>query len=47
MGRGRAITVAGTSDKSALTNRIRELVAFSRSQGYRGDELLAMIRQLS
>ena len=46
MGRGRAITVAGGPQKTALIEKARELVTYSRSQGYRRDELIALIQQL-
>ena len=46
MGRGRAITVAGGPEKSLLVAKARDLIAFSRSQGYRRDELVALIQQL-
>jgi GntR family transcriptional regulator len=46
MGRGRAITVAGGPDKSLLVDKARELITFSRSQGYRREELVALIQQL-
>ncbi len=46
MGRGRAITVAGGPEKTLLVDKARELIAFSRSQGYRRDELVALIEQL-
>ena len=44
--RGRGITVAGTSQQSAVINRIRELVDFCRSQGYRREEIIRMIEGL-
>jgi GntR family transcriptional regulator len=46
MGRGRAITVAGGLEKTLLVDKARELIAFSRSQGYRREELIALIQQL-
>jgi GntR family transcriptional regulator len=33
--RGRGITVAGTPERSALVERVRELLDFARHQGYR------------
>ena len=42
--RGRGITVAGTPEHGAVTERARELVTFARQQGYRLDELLQIIR---
>lgn len=44
--RGRGITVAGTPERSAVVKRVRELVAFCRSQGYRPDEVIRMIEGL-
>ena len=44
--RGRGITVAGTPEKGAVVERLRELIAFARSQGYRSEELIAMIRRI-
>ena len=43
--RGRGITVAGTPEKGAVLERLNELLAFARSQGYRSEELIAMIRR--
>ncbi len=42
---GRGITVAGTPEKGAVLERLNELLAFARSQGYRSEELIAMIRR--
>ena len=44
--RGRGITVAGTPERGAVVQRARELVAFARSQGYRVDELVAIIEDV-
>jgi GntR family transcriptional regulator len=41
--RGRGITVAGTPQRGAVLRRVNELVQFAREQGYRRDELIAMI----
>ncbi len=46
LGRGRAIVVAGTPERSAVVARMKEFVAFARSQGYRRDELLTMMESL-
>jgi GntR family transcriptional regulator len=46
MGRGKSITVAGGPDKTLLVDKARELIALSRSQGYRRGELIALIEQL-
>jgi GntR family transcriptional regulator len=45
--RGRGITVAGTPERGAVIRRVKELVVFARSQGYRPDEVIAMIRSVS
>ena len=45
--RGRGVTVAGTAESGAVITRARELVAFARTQGYRRDELIKMIEQLT
>lgn len=44
--RGRGITVAGTPEQSAVVKRVRELVEFCRTQGYRREEIIAMIDNL-
>ena len=44
--RGRGITVAGTPEKGAVLEKLHELLAFARSQGYKTDELIAMIRRI-
>jgi GntR family transcriptional regulator len=44
--RGRGITVAGTPERGAVINRVRELVEFCRTQGYRRDEIVEMIETL-
>jgi GntR family transcriptional regulator len=41
--RGHGIRVAGTPERSVVTARARELVAFARDQGYKRDELVAII----
>ena len=41
--RRRGITVAGTPERGAVIQKVRELVEFARGQGYAVDELLAMI----
>lgn len=45
MGRGRATTVTGTPEQSALQTKITELLNLARHFGYRRDELLAMIQR--
>lgn len=44
---GRGITVAGTSERGAVVTKAKELVAFARRQGYRPDELIAIIKTIS
>jgi DNA-binding transcriptional regulator YhcF (GntR family) len=41
--RGRGITVAGTPERGAVMQKVRELVEFARGQGYAVDELVEMI----
>ena len=45
--RGSGITVAGTPERSAVMNRVRDLVEFCRTQGYRPDEVIQIIEGLS
>jgi GntR family transcriptional regulator len=47
MGRGRAIIVAGTPERTAVVGKLRELIAFARTQGYRPDELVSMMQTLN
>jgi DNA-binding transcriptional regulator YhcF (GntR family) len=44
--RGHGITVAGTADKGLLLSQARQLVDLARRQGYRRNELIAMIEAL-
>jgi GntR family transcriptional regulator len=44
--RGRGITVSGTPQRGAVLNRVRELVDFARSHGYRREEVIDMIAGL-
>jgi GntR family transcriptional regulator len=44
--RGRGITVTGTPERTALIERARELLHYARTQGYKPDELIRIIRQL-
>jgi GntR family transcriptional regulator len=44
--RGRGITVTGTPERSAVVERARDLVHFAGAQGYKRDELIAIIQQL-
>jgi GntR family transcriptional regulator len=46
LGRGRAIIVAGTPERGAVVVRLKEFLAFARSQGYQREELLTMIESL-
>jgi DNA-binding transcriptional regulator YhcF (GntR family) len=45
--RGRGISVAGSSERSAVVLRAKELIEFARSQGYRRDELIRIIDKLA
>jgi GntR family transcriptional regulator len=45
--RGRGITVTGTPERGAVLERAKELLHFARSQGYRHDEVIAIIEQLA
>src|ERR1700744_3932091 len=40
---GRGITVAGTPQRGAVVARTRKLVAFARQNGFRPDDVIAMI----
>ncbi len=42
--RGRGITVAVTPEKGAEMAKLNELLVFARSQGYRSEESIAMMR---
>jgi hypothetical protein len=45
--RGRGITVVGTApERSALISKAKELVKLARRQGYRHDELIALMETL-
>jgi DNA-binding GntR family transcriptional regulator len=44
--RGRGIMVAGTPERGAVIQRATELVEFARSNGYRVDELVAVIQSI-
>ena len=45
--RGRGITVAGAPDRAALVEQAKELVSVARAHGYRTDELIQIIQQVS
>jgi GntR family transcriptional regulator len=47
MGRGRTTVVAGRPEKGAVVTRAKELIAFARAQGYRHDELVSLMQDLS
>lgn len=44
--RGRGITVAGTPVQGAVIDRVRELIAFCRTQGYQRDDVIRLIERL-
>jgi GntR family transcriptional regulator len=44
--RGRGISVTGTPERGAVTQRAKELVHFARGQGYRLDELVKIIENV-
>jgi GntR family transcriptional regulator len=44
--RGRGVTVAGSPERGAVLSRVRELIAFARTQGYQRNEVIAMIEAL-
>ena len=44
--RGRGITIAGSPRHGAVVKRVRELVEFCRSQGYRREEVIELIESL-
>jgi DNA-binding transcriptional regulator YhcF (GntR family) len=45
--RRRGITVAGTPERGAVMQKVRELVEFARGQGYAVDELVEMIEDVA
>ena len=45
--RGRGVTVAGTAEQGAVVVQAKELVRFARQQGYRIDELVRIIEDVS
>jgi len=47
VGRGRAITVAGTPERGVVVAQMRELIDLARRNGYRRDELLAMMERMA
>jgi GntR family transcriptional regulator len=45
--RGRGVTVAGTPQSGAMISKTRELLDFALHQGYRPDEVIALIENLA
>ena len=45
--RRRGITVAGTPERGAVMQKVRELVEFARTQGYAAEELVEMIEDVA
>jgi GntR family transcriptional regulator len=45
--RGRGVTVAGTPERTAVLVRARELLDFARRQGFRSNEVIEIIENLS
>jgi GntR family transcriptional regulator len=45
--RGRSVRVVGTPQRGAVMTRIDELLIFARTQGYRQDEVVALIQARS
>jgi GntR family transcriptional regulator len=45
--RGRGVRVVGTPQRGAVMTRIDELLTFARAQGYRQDEIVALIQARS
>jgi GntR family transcriptional regulator len=46
VGRGRAITVAGTPERGAVVTRLKEILEFGRRHGYQREELIAILESL-
>jgi len=46
LGRGRAIVVSGTPERGAVVIQLKEFLEFARSQGYRREELLTMMKSI-
>ena len=46
VGRGRAITVAGTPERGAVVTKMKEMLEFGRRNGYQRDELIAILESL-
>jgi GntR family transcriptional regulator len=45
-GRGNGITVSGTPERGAVVAKVRELLAYARSQGYPRDAVIDLIETL-
>lgn len=45
--RGRGVTVSGTPQRSAVTEKARELLKLGRDQGYSRSELIELLEALS
>jgi GntR family transcriptional regulator len=45
--RGRGITVAGTAERSAVLDRVRETIVFARRHGYRPQDVIEMIEDIA
>src|SRR6201987_5176505 len=45
--RGLGVRVAGSAERGLVLSKTRELVALARRNGYRPDELIALIRSLT
>lgn len=46
VGRGRAIRVAGAPDRAQVVEKVHELLALALRNGYRRDDLVAMLQNL-
>jgi len=44
VGRGRAITVAGTPERGVVAAKVKELIDLGRRNGYRREELVEMLQ---
>lgn len=47
VGRGRAIRVAGTPERSQVIERMKELIELGRRTGYRPEDLVELLQHLS
>jgi len=45
--RGRGVTVAGTVHEGAVIERVRDLLESARFHGYRGEDVVEIVRSLS